>query len=99
MAAAVDPPDHELVDLDSERARRGGAYQMPCPKCGNRMYVHGQRCSSCGTWFEGAAFAYASRESLFAGRSRALRTRKAAVLLAIVLGLAIIVVLVVTVIR
>jgi predicted RNA-binding Zn-ribbon protein involved in translation (DUF1610 family) len=87
VVAAPEPPDRELVDLGVERAKRGGAYQMPCPKCGSQMYVHGQRCASCGTWFQGAAFVYSSREALFAGHSRAgVKIRRAAVVLAVALG-------------
>ena len=100
MAAAPETPSHELVDLDAERTKRGGAYQMPCPKCGRPMAVHGQRCSSCGTWFEGPAFAYSSRKALFPGISRAgLRTRRAAVVLAIALGVLALALLIVAVIK
>lgn len=92
MASSPGPPDHELVDLDAEREKRGGAYQMPCPKCGSRMSVHSQRCPSCGTWFEGPAFAYASRKALFGNVSRAdRRARRAGLVLAIALGILVLV--------
>ena len=99
MATAPEPPDHELVDLDTERARRGGAYQMPCPKCGSRMYLHGRRCPSCGTWFEGPAFVYSAHDSLFPGGTRSdRRARRAAVVIAVALGvLALLLVIVVMV--
>ena len=99
MAAAPRAPDHELVDLDAEREKRGGAYQMPCPKCGNRMYVHGQKCPTCGTWFDGPAFAHSSRGALFGGPTRAVRMRRAAGALAAVFAVILLLLLIVAVVR
>ena len=98
VATPPTPPDHEVVDLDAEREKRGGAYQMPCPKCGSRMYVHGQRCPACGTWFEGPAFAYSSRKALFGSASRADRkARRAVVVLAVALGVLVLLLVIVVV--
>jgi hypothetical protein len=69
-----------LVSLDHEREKRGGPYQMPCPKCGRRLRVDSEHCPSCGAWFDGPAFVFSGRRTLF-GAKRPSRMQKRSLVL------------------
>lgn len=79
----------ELVDLDAARRRLGGAYRIPCGKCGRPVHEHANRCPHCGVWFDGEAYEFSGPVSL---RGRAWRRARSAfwvllVLVAILVGL------------
>ncbi len=65
----------KLVDLADERRKRGGAYRIPCRKCGKPVHEHATRCTHCGIWFDGEAFEFAKRIGL---RGRAWKGTKVA---------------------
>lgn len=86
MMHGVEPDGEgaELVDLEAARRRLGGAYRIPCGKCGRPVHEHASRCPHCGVWFDGEAYEFSGPVTL---RGRAWRRTRSAfwVLLVLVL--------------
>src|SRR5262249_61231355 len=74
-------PPADLIDLGEERAKRGGAYRIPCPKCGKRVLMHAERCPHCGVWFNDQAVEVAKRADLFSERHSDARNRRVVLVL------------------
>ena len=86
MDAGRDSGTHdgaEPVDLAAERARRGGAYRIPCARCGAPVHEHATRCTRCGVWFDGEAYEFAERVR---ARGRAWRAARLALYVLLALG-------------
>ena len=92
-------PPGDMIDLDEERAKRGGAYQVPCPKCAERVSMYAEKCPHCGVWFHREAIEVAKRQDLFHERRVNARNRVLSMVILISLGVIVLVGLVFGVLR